>query len=176
MRKKQILSLVTVAISSAIYYLLARFTIEIGLIRIALSGLPVVIVAILLGPVEGMMVGLLGGFLGQLTGKYGLTPTTPLWIMPPALRGLIVGLFARKWDLEKNKILLFVSMIISSIIVTTSNTFVMYIDSIIYHYYTYAIVFGDLILRFITGVITAIVFSALTLPILIATKKIIRKN
>ena len=47
----------------------------------------------LYGPVGGLLVGLLGAFMGQLL-TYGVTATTILWILPQAARGLLVGVYA----------------------------------------------------------------------------------
>ena len=45
------------------------------------------------------MVGAVGGFLNQML-TYGFTVTTLMWIFPNAVRGLLVGLYAKKHGLN----------------------------------------------------------------------------
>ena len=48
---------------------------------------------------------------------------------------------------------------------TVANTAVYWVDSMIYHYYTFAIVFGSFLWRLFTGVVTALVVTTLLLPV-----------
>jgi uncharacterized membrane protein len=82
------------AMMIAIFVVLAKFTIKAGPIHIAFSGLSVVFASIYFGLPDGLIVALLGETVIQLTSSYGITPTTPLWILPPAFRALSAGLFA----------------------------------------------------------------------------------
>ena len=47
--------------------------------------------ALLFGPVDAVIVAMVGEFFKQLL-TYGVTYTTVLYLIPPALRGLVVGL------------------------------------------------------------------------------------
>ena len=141
MKKKIITRIAICAVLAALYFVLDLISIKAGPFKLSVSGLPIIIVAVIYGPIDGMIVGFVGAFLGQLL-SYGFTPTTILWVLPAVLRGLIVGICFRKQNVKNHPIKLMAVVLISSIIVTTTNTFVMYIDSVIYNYYSYAYIFG----------------------------------
>ncbi len=172
MKRKIITRICVCAILSALYFVLDLISIKAGPFKLSVSGLPIIIVAILYGPIDAMIVGFTGAFLGQLL-SYGFTPTTLLWCMPAVVRGLFVGALTKKLNPKDEPIKLIVIIIISSLLVTTINTVVMYIDSKIYHYYSYAYIFGALIYRYIAGVLTGIIYSVLTPAIYDPVSKIL---
>jgi len=143
----------------ALHTVLSLFvSINLGNMKITFDALPIIVGAMLYGPVDGMLIGLLGAFFAQLL-SYGLSPTTILWILPAAFRGFFVGFFAKMLgDRFKGKALLVV-IVLSSLLVTALNTGVMAADAIFYGYYSYAYVFGALIFRIISGVITAVLYA-----------------
>lgn len=160
------------AMLAAIYVILSAFvTIPLGNMKITLEALPILTAAMLLGPVDGLLVGGIGCLLQQLL-TYGLTPTTLLWVLPHALSGLIVGLYAKKHNFDLKKWQSVLICLISSFVVTAFNTLAMYVDSKVYGYYSKAYVFGALTFRILAGVITAVVF-ALIIPEFI---RMLRKN
>ena len=63
--------------------------------NISVASLPLIISAMLFGPLGGLLVGLLGSFLEQLL-TYGLMATTVLWLVPNTVRGLLLGLYMKK--------------------------------------------------------------------------------
>ena len=70
-----------------------------GNLKITFESVPVHIGALLFGPVDGMIIGGLGTFLYQvLFSGYGITATTPLWILPYIVCGLAVGAYAKRRD------------------------------------------------------------------------------
>jgi len=76
--------MVTIAMLTAVYVVLNfAGTVRLGWINISVASLPVIVGAMLYGPVGGLLVGLLGAFMGQLL-TYGVTATTILWILPGA--------------------------------------------------------------------------------------------
>lgn len=174
--KKKIRVLVGMAIMMALYVVLSRFSINAGPLKITLDGLPIILAAIMFGPIDGMIVGLVGAFIGQLLDGYGVTPTTILWILPAGVRGLIVGFILRDKKAKENITLVMIAIIISSLAVTLINTFTMYIDSKLYGYYSYAYVFGSFITRIILSVVTAIVYSILTPIILMSLNIKVKKQ
>ncbi len=151
---------------TALYVVLSFVgTINLYWIKISVDSFPIILAAILFGPIGGALVGLLGSFLNQLI-VYGLTPTTVLWVLPAVVRGLMVGWYAKHRDLMANRLELGFILIISSIVVTAINTGVMYLDSVIYHYYTFAYVFGGILTRVGAGVLTAIVMTLIAPPVI----------
>lgn len=161
MKKKIITRICVCAILAALYFIFDMISIKAGPFKLSVSGLPIIIVALFYGPIDAMIVGFTGAFLGQLL-SYGFTPTTLLWCLPAVVRGAFVGLFTKKLNVKEEPIKLIVVIIISSLLVTTINTAVMYIDSKIYNYYSYAYIFGALLYRYIAGILTAIIYSVLT--------------
>ena len=82
------------AMLAAMYVVLSLFSINLPGMKITLDSLPILVGAALLGPLDGLAVGLIGSFLNQMI-TYGFTATTLLWIIPAGLRGLLVGLYAK---------------------------------------------------------------------------------
>lgn len=165
--------IVTDGILIALYTVLSLVgALNLGNMRITFEALPVLIAGLLLGPADGFTVGFLGSLIQQLV-SYGLTPTTLLWIAPHAISGLIIGLLAKKMKNELNTKNIAIIAIISALTVTAINTLAMYVDSKMYGYYSFAYVFGSLLLRIAAGIITAIAFSFILPPVLKASKQVL---
>ena len=160
--------LTTLAMLIAVYSVLSFLTpIKLANFKFTFEAFPILVASLLLGPVDGLIVGGVGSFIYQLLfSGYGITATTILWIIPHAISGFVVGLYAksRKQNLNFKKIV-FIS-IISSLLVTILNVLALYIDSKIYGYYSFALVFGNLLFKIIAGIMLAIVYSGV-LPKLI---------
>ena len=124
----------------------------------------VIVGAMLYGPGGGLLVGLLGAFMGQLL-TYGVTATTILWILPQAARGLLVGIYAKHCGYSFSRGQLTAALIGTALVVTALNTGAMYIDSVIYNYYSYAYVFGGLVVRIISGAATAVLMVFVAPPV-----------
>lgn len=158
--------LVTNAMLIALYVVMSLFvSIRLGNMKITLDALPILVGALLFGPADGFLIGLFGAFFAQLL-TYGLTPTTILWVMPAAVRGLMVGFVAAKKHGVLSRRELLVLIVASSIVVTTLNTGVMAADALLYHYYSRAYVFGALAARYASGILTAILYAAVV-PVLL---------
>ena len=56
-------------------------------------------------------------------------------------------------------------------VVSLGNTLVYYLDSIIYDYYSYALIFGVLGMRILTGLLSTLLMSTVALPVLAALRK-----
>ncbi len=142
-----------------------------GNLKISLSGLPVIIVAVLGGPFWGAATGFIGAFIGQLI-TYGVSATTILWILPAVVRGLSMGLLFRAFKQSVKPGVLTLETCISSLLVTLCNTGAMLVEQLLYGYYqSYLAIFVAIPTRVIAGVITAIVFSLMLPTILSALDK-----
>ncbi len=139
-------------------------------VKLPLSALPIIVGAVFYGPLWGAAVGFVGSLLGQIL-SYGLTPTTLLWVLPAAVRGLSIGLLFIAFKRSMKYPVLALEISISALMVTAVNTAVMYIDSKIYGYYSFAYVFGGLLVRVITGIAAAFVFAVIVPPIIKFLKK-----
>ena len=165
--------LVTNAMLIAMYVVLSLVaTINLGNMKFTLDSLPIIVGAALFGPVDGMLIGLLGSFTNQML-TYGFSATTLLWIIPAGVRGLLIGLYAKHHNFNMSfKQTQFIT-ISSALVVTAINTLVMYLDAKIYDYYSFAYVFGGILPRIIAGVIIAFIFAAILPQILKQLKKIV---
>ena len=167
---KKVRVLCRTAIMVAMYVLLNMVAIKAGNLHITFASLPVVTTALLFGPGQAALVGLCGEFINQMLG-YGFTATTPIWILPPAIRGILIGAAALAFaktgkSLDKRPIACYAVCVIAAVITTFCNTVGIWIDSVIYGYYTFAYVFGDALIRFITGMVAAVVIATVAIPLI----------
>ncbi|MCI9610223.1 MAG: folate family ECF transporter S component [Oscillibacter sp.] len=165
-----------VALLAAMYLPLSLYAaVQVGNVRISFGSLPVVIAALLFGPLDAVVVAMVGEFFKQLL-TYGVTYTTVLYLIPPALRGLVVGLGALLalrggQRLEKRRMVCCAVCILAAVCTTVGNTLVNWLDSVLLGYYTPALIFGDLIWRLIVGIINAAVMASLAMPLVKALRK-----
>lgn len=167
------------AVLIAMYFGLSLLSVEIGGIKITFASLPTIICAMLFGPIDGFLVGFLGAFLEQML-KFGFTATTLLWVLPPAIRGLFIGICAlllrRHMSADtilqnKRPFVYFAVCIISGIIVSSLNTLVFYVDAKMFHYYEYHMIFGVFWIRIASGILSSLLMSAAALPVIAALKR-----
>ena len=164
------------ALLAAMYYVLNLLEIRTpGNLHITLDALPVVVSALLIGPLDAALVAFFGELLNQILG-YGVTATTVLWAMPPVLFALIIGLAAKGQKgkrLEERIALCYVTCIAAALVRTVGNTAVIWLDSVIYQYYSFAYVFGSAAIRFVTGIIAAVLVATVAMPLV---KTLRRRN
>ncbi len=146
-----------------------------GNLKISLSGLPVIIVAIFGGPLWGAACGFVGAFIGQLL-TYGLSATTLLWILPAVVRGLSMGLLFRAFKKSLSPGVLTLETGISSLLVTAFNTGAMLVEQKLYGYYSsYLAIFMAVPTRVLAGIVTAVVFSFMLPTIVSSLRKHLQK-
>ena len=134
-------------------------------LKISVSGLPVIIVAVFCGPWWGAATGFIGAFIGQLI-AYGIGPTTLLWVLPAVARGITMGYLFRAFKRSTKPGILALQTCISSLVVTLLNTGALLIDQMMYGYSSYYAIFVAIPMRIVAGILTALVFS-LMLPTII---------
>lgn len=166
----------------SIYVVLRFFNIPFGnSFRFTLAPFPVILCALLYGPIDGLLVGFVGEFLSQVLGPYGLTPTTLLWCVGEAVRGGVLGLctvlFLRRWlflsqrPSWKQLVFLLTCCVVTGILASLGQTFALYVDSKMFGYYRYEIVFGVLVWRMVIYALLAGIFGYLSLPVIHALRK-----
>ena len=160
------------AVMIALHIVLELLAIRIGNdYKITFAGLPFVVIAVFYGPLAGFATGLVGTFLSQLL-TFGITVTTPLWILPGAVHGLTMGLlhlaFKRKMQLKPIGICIF----ISGFITTLFNLAATYFDSRIFHYYWDGYLLSLIPIRLLNWGITSVIYCAVIMLILKAVGKI----
>ena len=156
---------VMIAMLTAVYVILCLVgTIRLWWMNISVATLPLILAALLFGPVGGLFVGLLGSFLEQLL-TYGLMATTVLWLVPNTVRGLLLGIYFKKKNYRPSRAQLIGALVVAAVIMTALNTLVMYFDSVVQGYYSYAYVFGGVVTRVAAGVVTAVVMAFVAPPV-----------
>ena len=169
-KRNQAVNLCRVALLVAMYVLLGSYmVIRHPAIEISFKSLPVVVGALLLGPAAGGTVALLGEFLAQLL-AWGLQPNTILWVLPPVANGLVVGLFAsRCWKsgkpLENRAVLCYSVAMLGSVATSCVTTVSLWLDSLMYGYYSFALVFGGALLRFGKDIVVVAVVTTAAIPL-----------
>ncbi len=161
-------TLVLSALLMAMHIVLSMFSITLPIMKINLSGLPIIVGGLLFGPLIGSLVGLLGSLMYQII-SYGLMSTTILWIIPHAVRGLIIGLYAKHKEFKLGKVELIVLVLISSVVTTLLNTVGMYIDGLVWNYEAGAI--AAIPVRLVNSVITSILYAVIIIPLMKPLRK-----
>ena len=167
MRKFNARRICYIALMAAMYYVLNLMEIRTpGNLHITFDALPIMVSALLIGPLDAALVALFGELLNQLI--YGLTATTVLWLVLPVIYALVIGMAAKKQPgehLENRVVLCYVVCILAALVRTAANTAVIWADSVIYGYYSFAIVFGAAAVRFVTGIIAAVLVATVAMPL-----------
>lgn len=152
------------AMMAALCAVLGYLALDTNIIKASFESLPVLVSALLFGPVSGALVGGIGSFIYQLL-RYGVSATTVLWMLPCIASGLIAGLGAKMRNFSLSRVHTIVLVVVSELIFMVLNTFTIFVDSKIYGYYFYGIVTGALGIRFAICVVKAIAYGAI-LPVL----------
>ena len=175
-KRKTVYTICMVAMLTAMMVLLKRtIAIETPYFKFNFASLPIMLAAMLFGPVEGMAVGLLGEFIAQITGPYGLAPTTVLYVAPAAIRGLVVGcgaLACRRSGrrLESRPVLCYAVCIAGAILTTVGNTFSIWLECLMYRT-SFAVNLPFLPGRFLTGIATAVGITTACIPLVHALRR-----
>ena len=134
------------AMFAAMVTVLGLVSISTGNLKITVEALPVFLGALLLGPVDGLAIGGVGTLLYQLL-RFGVSATTALWIAPYVLLGLCVGAVSARHGYACTPRQLALLAVLGELGITVLNTGSLYVDSLIYGYYSPVFVFGTLPLR-----------------------------
>ncbi len=165
-----------IALMAAIYIVLSmNFSVKLGNIHITFGSLPTIVGALCFGPLDAVCIAALGEFTKQLL-RYGISYTTILYMLPPMLRAFTVGMGAlmakkRGYNIEDKGLLYISTCMLAAILTTIANTMVNLVDSIIFGYYSPALIYGDLLYRLFVGVITAAVVALVAKPLTSAIKR-----
>ena len=157
--------LATDAILAAMCAALGALALDMNSIKITLESFPILLGAMLFGPLDGLVIGAVGTALYQLL-RYGVSATTVLWILPYCVCGLLTGWYARKKGYRLTVPQSVGIAVLAELIVTTLNTGVMYVDAKLYGYYFKGFITGMLAIRYLVCVAKAVVYGVL-LPRLI---------
>ena len=164
------------ALLAAMYVVLSSYlSIRITFIHITFASLPVVLAAFLLGTGPAVLVAGLGEFIAQML-IYGMGVSTMLFTIPPMVRGLVVGLLAaalcKDTAIETKPLRMAGILMTGSIMTSLTTTAVLWIDSHLMGYYSFAVVFGAAIQRMITSLVTASLITLICIPVLAALRRL----
>ena len=169
--------LTRLAMLIAVYVVLSILTpVKIVNFKFTFEAFPILVASLLSGPIDGLIVGGVGSFIYQLLfSGYGITATTPLWILPHAISGLLVGFYAKSknFDLSLKQISLI--CIASALCVTALNTLALYVDAKLFGYYSDALVFGSLLFKIFAGIILSVIYASIMPRLLAYLKKLEEK-
>ena len=170
----KIRKIIYVAVYASLFIILGKFvTIDLGNLRITIKSLPIYVGAITLGPIEGALIGFVGELVLQLTGQYGFTATTLFWVLPYVVIGAVCGIVFENKIVKFNGGIKYGVFIVSlQVLLSILNTIVIFIDSMIFGYYSFVYVFGSLIVKLMSAILTGIVYSIILPFIVNAIKKI----
>ena len=167
-KKMTVLDLCICAVMIALHIVLDLFlTIRIGeLYKITLNTLPFVVVGMMCGPAEGAISGLVGCFLSQMLGPYGLMITTPIWIIPGALSGLASGLIFKAFKRKTTVVAIAVTVFLAELITTIYNWFGSYLgDVIILKDLTIEVLIAAIPIRLVNWALRSVVYTVILVPL-----------
>ena len=167
--------LTTDAMLAAACAVLGYIAIDMGNIKITFESFPILLGALLFGWIDGAIIGGIGTFIYQML-RYGFSVTTPLWILPYVLCGLIAGLWAKKKNFSFTQKQLMVCVVLNELLITVLNTGVLYIDSKVYGYYNPVYIFGATGVRLAVCIVKAVVFAIALFLVLDPVRKAIRRS
>ena len=175
-KRFNIYTICMISLLTAMVVLLKRtIAIETPYFKFNFASLPIMLAAMLFGPVEGMVVGLLGEFIAQITGPYGLAPTTVLYVAPAAIRGVVVGLGA-VWcrrtgkRIESRPVACYAICVAGAVFTTLGNTVSIWLESVMYHT-EFMVHVPFLPGRFATGIATAVIVTTVCIPLVHALRR-----
>lgn len=173
----RIRALCQMAILIAIFVLLdMTLVIKTGNWELTFASLPVVVGSLMFGPLSGVLVAVIGEFMSQML-SFGLTPTTAIWILPPIGWALVVGTVAARLKktgrpLENRPVFCYAVCVLGGVATSGMNTLALWMDSLVYHYYAFAFVFGSALLRLPKDIMVALIVATVAIPLV----RVLQKN
>lgn len=153
---------------AAVYFALSFLVVDTGTFKFTFTSLAIVTAALLFGPADACAVALVGELLYQVI-IFGVTATTPIWLVPPVIHALLLGLCAkflgRVRPPEERTGPCFAACLGCAVVNSLCNTVALYFDSKIFGYYEYHMIFGVALIRICIGLATALIVTALAMPL-----------
>lgn len=160
MKNKRLFRISVASSMAALSIILDLVSVRTNASKFTLYGLPLLFAGMFFGPWVGGLAGLVSGFISQVI-LYGITPTTPIWMIAPMAWGWLSGFFYHRILHRKLQVSSVIITIVStSLIVTLCNTAAMWLDGLIYHYPTPYVV-TQLFMRLMTALILCIPYSCI---------------
>ncbi len=172
MKKLSTHQIVLYGVLAALFVILSFISVGTNDFKASFESLGTLVAGITLGPLAGLLVGVVGEFVFQII-QYGIDATTVLWLIPYAVSGLTAGLIAKHWkfDLDAKKIA--VAVICSELILTLLNTPVNAVSAIIQGWGNWLTILGGIPLRLAIMAVRMIIFIIIVPPLYKALNKVI---
>lgn len=146
------------AVFIALHVVLDMASVYIGNeIKLSFAAFPLLCAAMLFGTVDGVYVAALGEFLYQLL-MYGLGPTTLMWMVPPVVHALIVGLYCRRHDQNLTLRQAGFIVLVSGLAAALITTVVIHFDAIIWGYDS-GLTAVIIVFRFVNALIMCAIYT-----------------
>lgn len=152
-----VLKMTLLGFSLALFVVLNYASFNLQFIKFSVKGLPIIFISVVYGPLEGVLVAAFGEFFCQLVSPYGLTPTTPLWLLPWIAQALIVGFMFKQKNVKTHLVRWIITVVLCCIAVTGLNTLAIYLDALVWHY-PHLLTQINIILRFVNSLVSAVVY------------------
>ena len=169
--------MITNALLAAVYFALTYFVIKPAgeTLKITFASLALIVTALLYGPADACIVALIGEFLYQ-TIIYGVTATMPIWLIPPVLHALVLGLFSKLLGkggkpLDMRPVACYAVCVGSAVMNSMFNSVALYADSKIWGYYRPGIVLTMMVVRLLLAGATALLVTLVAMPLVQALRK-----
>lgn len=169
--KFDIRKIVLMALYIALFAILSFYgTINFHELKITLQNIPIYIASITLGMIPGAIVGFAGMFIHQLL-AYGFTATTLLWVLPQTILGALAGYLFEKRIVRMDQTNRFaVTILLLQLMLTLLNTIIYTLDSLLYGYFNYLLIFGPIVIKLMLSIITGVVYFVV-IPIIVNVEK-----
>lgn len=165
MKTSKTYKLVVSASMAALAIIIDYFSVRTNITKFTVYGLPLLITGILFGPWIGALAGAVVGFITQII-FYGITVTTPIWMVAPIMWGFMSGLLAK--ILIKNNELTIPSLVtivvVTSLTATACNSVAIYLDGVIFEYPT-SVTFATIGVRVLIALGLDVVYCFIIYPI-----------
>ena len=149
------------AMLAAMCAVLGCLSLDFSAFKITFESLPVIFASLMYGAVDGMLVGGIGTLISQLI-LYGVSPTTPLWMLPFIAAAAAAGINARRYEFNNSDRQIILIVCLSECVIFLLNTLAIYVDARVFGYYFPGYVLGNMGIRLIVCVLKCVLFSAVT--------------
>lgn len=180
MKKNNVKSLCIASVLAALYVALELIAMYTGILafgnsyQIPISCFPLILASVMLGPVWGTAVGVVGSFLSQMLSPYGISWSSFIWMIPTIAYSLAVALLFIAFKKSYKTPVLAAEFIISSLLLSFLNLAANYSYNILAD-------FSNILLKLfvpvklVLAIIFAIVFAIVAPPIIKKLRPFIEK-
>ena len=175
MKKRPTVQLTIDAMMAAMCAVLGYFALDLFNFKLSFESLPVLVAALLFGPIDGAAVGLVGTFLYQLL-RYGVEMSTPLWVIPYGIIGFICGLYAKKYRYYNTHAQIRFIVALMEFLIFVLNTVALYFYAGMIGRTGFEFVISGIIQRSIVMVAKAVGFALLMPTLLTALHRFLNRN